>query len=719
MPKQSWVLIAVVLSASLFVIGCQGSSVDGKEDSALIDGVFGDLKARESRRARDDGVFSTADRRGPNSSSNIQNFMPDNGGLTPVDSDEAATAGEYTLNFENTDVKDVVRAVLNDALKVNYTISGDVSGPVTISSARPVSREALLKTLETSLASFGFSLVKSGAGYRVTASDTVTGGTVDRGRKVRAGYGVSIVPLKYLPASSVMELLNGFVAPAEGLRVNAAGNSVIVRGTGPQRTEVIEAIMSFDADFMQNQRVSIFRLTQARPQDVVPELERIFNVEGDSSLIQFRAVGRIRGIMAISKNPALIRRAETWMRRLDQRDSATGQNVVIYKAKYRKAEELAKVVSGLFGVGTNTSAPARPAEVPKLDEQASEDASGQDEASDTAKPAVDRIASAFDDPQTADNSVPNVVDLTSAAREQATLRISADISNNSVVIYGEGEQTEQVIETLKKLDSTPVQVAINVTIAEVRLTEDLKYGVQYFLKSKQLGLGRDNGSLSLIDRAGNSIKKQTPGLNFVGGADANPDVIISALNVLTDVEILSSPSLVVVENQTATLQVGDEVPITTQQSQSVENGLAPVINQVQFRETGIILNVTPRISQTDAVTMDIVQEISSVASGANTLTPTISKRSIRTQISVNDQQTVVLGGLISANSQKTKSGVPVLMKLPLVGDMFSNTAKTKGRNELIVLIRPVIIRDAQDAADVAESLRSQMSTINDRSGTKW
>ena len=719
MPKQSWVLIAVVLSASLFVTGCQGSSVDGKEDSALIDGVFGDLKARESRRARDDGVFSTADRRGLNSSSNIQNFMPDNGGLTPVDSDEAATAGEYTLNFENTDVKDVVRAVLNDALKVNYTISGDVSGPVTISSARPVSREALLKTLETSLASFGFSLVKSGAGYRVTASDTVTGGTVDRGRKVRAGYGVSIVPLKYLPASSVMELLNGFVAPAEGLRVNAAGNSVIVRGTGPQRTEVIEAIMSFDADFMQNQRVSIFRLTQARPQDVVPELERIFNVEGDSSLIQFRAVGRIRGIMAISKNPALIRRAETWMRRLDQRDSATGQNVVIYKAKYRKAEELSKVVSGLFGVGTNTSAPARPAALPKLDEQASEDASGQDEASDTTKPAVDRIASAFDDPQTADNSVPNVVDLTSAAREQATLRISADISNNSVVIYGEGEQTEQVIETLKKLDSTPVQVVINVTIAEVRLTEDLKYGVQYFLKSKQLGLGSDNGSLSLIDRAGNSIKKQTPGLNFVGGADANPDVIISALNVLTDVEILSSPSLVVVENQTATLQVGDEVPITTQQSQSVENGLAPVINQVQFRETGIILNVTPRISQTDAVTMDIVQEISSVASGANTLTPTISKRSIRTQISVNDQQTVVLGGLISANSQKTKSGVPVLMKLPLVGDMFSNTAKTKGRNELIVLIRPVIIRDAQDAADVAESLRSQMSTINDRSGTKW
>lgn len=719
MPKQSWVLIAALLVLSLLLPGCQGNSIDGKENSTFIDGVFGDIKAREARKARDDGTFTTADSRATIQRSKIQNFMPDVGGLTPVDSDDASTAGEYTVNFENTDIKDVVRAVLNDALKMNYTIDGDVSGPVTISSARPVSREALLKTLESSLSSFGFALVKTGSGYRVTANETASASTVDNGRKVRAGYGVSIVPLKYLPASSVLELLNGFVAPAEGLRINAAGNSLIIRGTGPQRAEVIEAVMSFDADFMQNQRVSMFRLTEARPQDVVPELERIFNAKGDSSLIQFRPVSRIRGIMAISKNPALIRRAESWVRRLDQQDAATGQNVVIYKAKYRKAEELAKVVSGLFGVGTNAAIPAKPAPVPQLDQQNSDQTADQNATEDKAAPSVDRIASAFDDPQTTDGNVPNVVDLTSEARDRPTLRISADVSNNSVVIYGDGEQTDQVVATLKKLDSTPVQVAINVTIAEVRLTDDLKYGVQYFLNSKQLGLGRDNGSLSLIDRAGNSIKKQTPGLNFVGGADANPDVIISALNVLTDVEILSSPSLVVVENQTATLQVGDEVPITTQQSQSVENSLAPVVNQVQFRETGIILNVTPRISQTDAVTMDIVQEISSVASGANTLTPTISKRSIRTQISVNDQQTVVLGGLISANSQKTKSGVPVLMKLPLVGDMFSNTAKTKGRNELIVLIRPVIIRDAQDAADVAQSLRSQMSIIDDRSGTKW
>jgi len=225
--------------------GCQGSSINGKEDSTLIDGVFGDIKARDARKARDDGTFTTADQRGPNSRSKIQNYMPDSGGLTPVDSDDASTAGQYTLNFENTDIKDVVRAVLNDALKVNYTINGDVSGPVSISTVRPVSREALLKTLESSLASFGFSLIKTGSGYRVTATET-SAGTVDNGRKVRAGYGVSIVPLKFLPASSVMEMLNGFVAPAEGLRINAAGNSLIVRGTLAQIEQVKRLVGELD-----------------------------------------------------------------------------------------------------------------------------------------------------------------------------------------------------------------------------------------------------------------------------------------------------------------------------------------------------------------------------------------------------------------------------------------------------------------------------------------
>lgn len=712
---------AALVSVGALLAGCQSSDLDPRSDTVFAGGIFGDINAQNTRD-KTDKYSSTGRLTRPGADRLTQNFAPDAGGLTPVDSVDASSAGQYTLNFENTDIKEVVRAVLNDALNVNYTIAGDVSGPVTISSARPVSREALLSTLESALTSFNFSLVKAGDGYRVSATG-LSAGTVDVGRKTTAGFGVSVIPLRFMSASAMMELLSGFIAQTEGLRVNISGNSIIARGSGPQRAEVVEAVLSFDSDFMQNQRVSIFRLVQARPDDIVPELERIFNVKGENGLIQFRAVTRVRGVMAISKNSALIRRAETWVRRLDQQDADTQQNVVVYKAKFRKADELAKVMTNLFGTATastTSSTPTQPvaADQTQSSETQTEQTTTQDSSTDASNTAANRVASAFSDTQNPATNLatgPNIVDLTSGNTEGQQIRISADPSNNSVVIYGDSDRVGQILATLKKLDATPVQVAINVTIAEVKLTNDLKYGVQYFLKSKQLGFGADNGSISLTDQASSVLKRKDPGLNFVVGAAANPDVIISALDTVTDVEVLSSPSLVVVENQTATLQVGDQVPITTQQSQSTETGLAPVINQVEFKDTGIILNVTPRISQNDAVTMDIVQEISNVSAGANTLTPTISRRSIKSQISVNDQQTVVLGGLISTSSQNNKAGLPGLSRVPVLGNLFSTNAKSRGRTELIILIRPVIIHDAQDAANVAESLRSQMSVLQNRS----
>ncbi|OLP55005.1 type II secretion system protein GspD [Rhizobium rhizosphaerae] len=705
--------------------GCQTSEGEGDSESAFAGGVFSDLQARNPKGHPD--VTSTGTAR-PRAGS-TQTFGPDPG-LTPVGSGDRASSGQYTLNFDRTDIKDVARAILNDALHVNYSISGDLSGPVTISSARPVSREQLLSTLETSLSSFGFSLNRSGGGYTIAASG-VSGGTVDFGSRTRAGFGVSIIPLSFVSAATMMQLVSGFVAEADGLRVNAAGNTIIVRGSGPQRAEVVEAVLSFDSDFMQHQSVSIFRLAQARPEQVVPELDRIFNSQGQGGAIQFRAVNRLRGIMAISRNSALLKRAESWVRRLDQQDGQSGNNVVVYKARYRKAAELATVMNNLFGGASGSSAApsSRQAQSQPMGDPTRQGASGKDnpatseaEGSGTAVLANNRVASAFatasdDTIGAAYGGIPNVVDLTSGAQEtQSPMRISADPSNNSVVIYGDADRASEILQTLKRLDATPVQVAINVTIAEVRLSKDLKYGVQYFINSKHLGLGNNNGSVSLVDEASNVLKKQIPGLNFVIGTNADPDVIISALDVIGDVEVLSSPSLVVLENQTATLQVGDEVPITTRQSQSLENAVAPVVNQVEFKNTGIILNVTPRISQNDAVTMQIEQEISSVASGANTLTPTISKRRLASQISVNDQQTVLLGGLISASTDNGKSGVPGANKLPVFGGLFGQTKKSSTRTELIVLIRPVIIRDAQDAANVAESLRAQMSVIGARGG---
>jgi len=714
-----WVLGIVCLTVSLSA--CQTDVFDSKPDSIFSGDPFGDLStsgngAIKARSQPQDGVPGRAAGKQLD-----QMYAPETGsGIQEIGDNDAPGSGQYSLNFENTDIKEIVRAVLNDALKVNYTVSGDLAGSVTLSSAGGVDRATLLNTLESTLGSFGFAMVKTGAGYRIEPAGS-SAGTVDVGRRTTPGYGFSVIPLRYMSSANMLELVSGFVAQAEGLRISKLGNAIIVRGSGAQRAEAVKVVSSFDSDFMENQSVAIFRLVQARPEDVVPELERIFGAKGESDLIQFRAVARVRGIMAISKNPALIRRAQTWVRRLDQQDADTGQNVVVYKAKYRKAVELARVMNNLFGnrSGSQRNPQRRAAESQNAEQLSTpQDDAAAAGAVEPSAPEDSRIASAFGDSPTESDGLeagPNVVDLTEGQNAASSpISISADPSNNSVVIYGESERIAEVIATLKRLDASPVQVAINVIIAEVRLTNELKFGVQYYLSSKRLGLGEDNGSISLVGQATRLLQTQVPGLNFVIGANSNPDVIISALDVIGDVEVLSTPSVVVLDNQTATLQVGDQVPITTRQSQSIEDGTAPIINQVEFKDTGIILNVTPRISNDDNVTMQIEQEISSVTNGANTLTPTISKRRVKSEISVDDQQTVLLGGLISESTDNGRNGVPGLSRMKILGNLFSTKTKKGNRSELIVLIRPSIIRDAQDATNVADELRSQMYVIGSR-----
>ena len=206
------------------------------------------------------------------------------------------------------------------------------------------------------------------------------------------------------------------------------------------------------------------------------------------------------------------------------------------------------------------------------------------------------------------------------------------------------------------------------------------------------------------------INRVLPGFNFLVGTEAQPQVIINALHAVTDVKILSNPSLVVIDNQAATLQVGDQIPITTQSAQSVIAPGAPVVSNVDYRNTGIILRVAPRINANGNVLLNIEQEISAVAdnANANTLTPTVSQRRVASSIAVANGQTVLLAGLISDTQNRSRSGIPGLDKIPGVGELFSQNNGTIRRTELIIFIRPQIIRNGVDAYRVAAQLRDKI-----------
>ncbi|MCK2056367.1 type II secretion system secretin GspD [Methylobacterium sp. 37f] len=678
-------------------------------------------------------------------------------------------AGSYRLNFERAEVKDVVHAILNDTLGLNYTMASDVAGQITISSPRPMTRAELLSALETVLSGQGYTMTRNTGGYRITSAATSIG-NVSFGNAQAPGYGVSVVPLRYVSAAVMSKLVSGFVTEADGLRFDTGRNTIIVKGPGPRRQEAVSAILAFDADWMRGQSVSLFELRRARPEAIVADLTQLFDTGengASSGLIQFKPIARLRAVMAMSKNPSLIRRAETFVRKLDSTVEAAEETVFIYKARYRDAKELARVINGLFGTGnSNTNTPTQGAGLGGFNSggqgqgrnfsggtqsgglyggnsssgygglgQGASGNQGGGQQNTGADLLRARFASAFGD------TVPNngmadgggsfatgggsdSLDLTRRGNGARRVSISADPSNNSVITYADGETYRKINAALRQLDATPAQVAVNVTIAEVTLTDQLKYGVQYFLDSKNIGLGKGRGSIGLLSAAaataGGATNALTAsaggGFNFLVGGYSGPDVVLSALDGFTDVKILSSPSLVVLENQPASLQVGDSVPITTTQAQGITVPGAPLVSQVEFRDTGIILNVVPRIGQNDAVTMQIEQEISAVVSASNTLTPTISKRRVASTISVANGQTVLLAGLISEKRQVSRDGIPFLDRLPSVGDLFSSVDNGAQRTELVVFIRPVVVRSGRDAQRVAEDYRGKLLDAGARRG---
>jgi general secretion pathway protein D len=308
------------------------------------------------------------------------------------------------------------------------------------------------------------------------------------------------------------------------------------------------------------------------------------------------------------------------------------------------------------------------------------------------------------------------------------VRITADAVNNALLIYASQENYRIIERTVRQIDRPQLQVAIEATVAEVTLNNNLNYGVQFFLTSKDLGFKADRGSAlntsttqppgvtqsgsgaDAVGVANAFLNRAFPGFNFLIGPEKQPRLILDALHAVTSVKVLSNPSVVVIDNQTATLQVGDDVPISTG-SANVLTGNNTIVNTIDYRNTGIILRVNPRVNVNGNIRLDIEQEISNVAptAGANSLTPTVSQRKVKSSISIASGQTVLLAGLISERQERGSSGLPLLDQLPgILGSAFSERTNGLVRTELIIFIRPQIIRDSVDAHFVAEELRSKL-----------
>jgi general secretion pathway protein D len=677
-------------------------------------------------------------------------------GTTPpgaaIQREDTGSGSGYDLNFENAPVATVAKVILGDVLGVSYTIDPRVQGTVTLASVRPVPKADALYVLENALRMSGVALLRDrSGGYRLLPINEAGPGGIDRTASVEAGQGISVVPLRYVSAQTIFKLLDAFGVKATTLRPDNGRNTLIVTGSGSDRGAAIDTILSFDADWMRGQSVGVFPVHNSTPEPIISEIQKIMDSgEGGLSqnLIKFEPIVRLNSILVVSQRPEYLKRAGTWIARLDRSDTE-GVNLKAYPLRYGSAKQITALLNEMLtgrgagggtslenetsqispgsgisvsssGAGTGpmaqlsalptaASGAPPPAAAPSLNIRAAPAAGGTAGAAGTAANPDESsgLAGANGRPAGGSGVLPNV-------------RITADVANNAVLVYANQESQRIVEQTIRQIDRPRRQIAIEATIAEVTLNNTLNYGVQFFLASQRgsavntiatsASTTDSTASNAVNAAAGALVGRVLPGFNFLIGAENSPRVILDALHNVTDVKVLSNPSLVVLDNQPATLQVGDQVPFSTG-SATVLTANNTVVNTIDYKNTGIILRVLPRANASGNVVLDIEQEISSIAAGtaAGSLTPTISQRRVKSSISVNSGQTVLLAGLISETENKQREGIPLLDAIPGVGDAFSHQNTSRARTELILFIRPTVIKDAVDAHVIAEEMRTKMN----------
>ncbi len=630
---------------------------------------------------------------------------------------EVGTQGDIVLNFENVGLRDVVREILGNILKVNYLYDPRVDGTVSLQTARPLPRDAVMPTLEMILRQNGAALVKYDGVYRVIPAEEAVRSQVSPmlgsgGAPIRAGYGVIIVPLRYISAVQMSRILDPLL-PAEGvLRVDIDRNLLILAGTSPELRSLKEVIDIFDVDWLSGMSTGLFPLMNVSAETVAEELEKVFGDQAEgplAGLVRFVPIQRLNALLVITQRSEYLDRAQTWIERLDQGAEA-GIGLYVYYVQNGRAADLASTLNQIFGNPEETSAAPRARVAP-----------GQQPVTLRSTPTPPVGAAAPATPRPAPPAQrPNAPASAGRASEGlafsagVNIRIIADEINNALLILAAPRDYRMVQAALRKLDIVPLQVLIDATVADVTLNNDLRYGVQHFLS-------RGNNTITLSTASSGTVSSTFPGFSysFVNGDSA---VVLDALEGVTKVQIKSSPRLMVLDNQTARLQVGDEVPVITQQQQSTRD-TANIINSIQFRETGVILEVTPRVNSGGLVTLDIQTEVSNVSESVKTgvLTPTISQRKIKSSIAVQNGQTVILGGLVQENATESRSGLPVLSRIPVLGALFGNVQKSLRGTELIILLTPRVVRNPADAQAITNEIRRQMRSfapVDDSDGSK-
>lgn len=646
------IVITICACLALALAGCVPS------ERGRSSGAFGPDGARSSGGARGGsslGLAADGDRVAMQRGSDVffdTEAMDDSASRAEI---TPAGGGNVEISLVNASIPAAAKAVLADTLGLQYVVADGLQGRVTIQTTSAVPREVLLDLFDAALGANGAQMRKSGDTVQIVPGVSGTSSFRLAGQGGRGGSSIIVAPLRYVSASEMLNLLKPQIDAGLNVVPDSRRNILLLSGPAEVTESALDALNIFDVDVLSGKSVALVRLTSGEPEAVVEQAQALFETEEGGALrgvVEFVPNERLGSVLVISSRAAYLDRAVGWIRELDKPGPGNGMYLATYNLQNRSATEVAPILANLLGAG-----------------EVAGDGEGE-----------------------------------AALAGGDGTRVAADDSRNALVVRAPRAQHAEIEGLLRELDSPARQVLLEATIAEVTLNDRLDIGTRWFFEN-------GNFDFRSSDKAG-AIAGNDTGFTAVFGSNS-ANVALSALAAVTDVKIISAPTLMVIDNKEGILQIGDQVPIVTSQAQD-QTANAPILSQVEYRDTGIILRVRPRIGNGGRVTLEISQEVSDVAetetSGIDS--PTIRQRKVQTSVALTDGQTLALGGLVQETDRETRSEVPGLGRVPVVGNLFRNKDSRRGRTELLILIRPRVILNEGDANSATAYWRTKLSGAN-------
>lgn len=610
------------------------------------------------------------------------------------DKQTVTSEGEVTFNFEGESLQAVVHFILGEVLKENYVIAPGVNGKVTFATAKPVSKKQIIPILEMMLSWNKAALVMVEDRYHVVPEgQAIKGMLTPKLNKVSqgGGYQVLAVPLTFVAPTEMEKILEPYAKEGSVVKADNARNILFLSGTNSELSNYLETIEIFDVDWLAGMSTGIFYLRQVESTDILAELEILFGEGADNPLagmFRFLPLERLNAIMVITPQEDYLHQAKQWIDRLDRADTDGASNLYVYSVRNIKADDLAAYLNDVFDGNSGSSSSRKASGGSVVPGQ-----SGKEVSSSGAKSAnTSRRKSS------GSNSGSGINDIF----------ISAIEDSNQLLIKAGVVDYEKILSAIERLDIEPLQVLVELKIIEVTLNDSVSYGMDLLFGDGAPTLDSDTVVDPVTKNAPYDFSTTGARINSGGvayrflGTDAQAR--LNALEAAGRIALLSSPSLLVLNNKNATINVGDQIPITNLGSLNSGGGTNNgTISSTRYIQTGVQVDITPRVNPGGLVYMEVKQDVSAPGTpSAEGGTPPISTRQLNTEIAVQSGNTIVMGGLISENDTSSRSGVPVLSRIPVVGNLFGTKTKSTNRTELMLLITPTVIQNPEQARQVTK-----------------